>query len=297
MLRIGALIGLHTAHNLLAVFGGVPSLSSFREGHVRSQGAFRHSILAGTFGATQVPLFVALWFCRPKYRRLALAATISGLIIVITANTSGGLLALLAGFGGLLFWRWRGYMRLVRWGTVITIFGLALVMKAPVWYLLARVSDVSGGGGWHRAWVIDQAVKHFNEWWLFGTTYTAHWGPGGEVIAADPNMMDITNQYVLEGVKGGVLKLALFLTIIVQCFKGVGRQLRAEWLEPQARLLIWALGVSLFTHCVGFFSICYFDQIIFVWYWLLAAITTVASTANERVRAAEFQNDAAAAAA
>ena len=116
-------------------------------------------------------------------------------------------MALIAAMVGLALWRWQRYMRLMRRGAVVAILVSTLVMKAPVWYLFARLSEFTGGTGWHRAYLIDQTIAHLNEWWLFGTTYTAHWGPAGEVIAADPNMMDITNHYVMEGIKGGLLKL------------------------------------------------------------------------------------------
>ena len=44
-----------------------------------------------------------------------------------------------------------------------------LVMKAPVWaILIARVSDLVGGGGWHRAFIIDVCIKNFGTWWLIG---------------------------------------------------------------------------------------------------------------------------------
>jgi hypothetical protein len=264
-----------TTHNLLSVFGGVPEITFVRDGHVRCQGAFRHPILAGTFGATQFPLFVALWHYRREDRRLALFATLSSLIIVIAASTSGALMALMAAMGGLAMWKWRSYMRLMRRGVVVMLIGLTLVMSAPVWYLFARLSDITGGTGWHRAYLIDQTIAHFDEWWLFGTTYTAHWGPAGEFIAADHNMMDITNHYVMEGVKGGLLKLLLFIALIVGCFKIIGGAVRAEAERPPAGFLIWALGTSLFAHCLSFMSITYFDQTIIIWYWLLAAISSV----------------------
>jgi hypothetical protein len=262
-----------TAHNLLSVLGGVPEITFIREGHLRCQGAFRHPILAGCFGAAQIPLFVGLWFYRQEDRWLAVAGIASAAVIAVTASSSGALMAVMAAMVGLGLWRWRAYMRVLRWGIILVILGLALVMQAPVWYLFAKLSNIVGGTGWHRAWLLDQTIAHFNEWWLFGTTYTAHWGPAGEVIAADPNMMDITNHYVMEGVKGGLLKLVLFIVIIVRCFGSVGRRLHAEEAESPGRFLVWALGVSLFVHCLSFLSITYFDQSIVVWYWLLAVIS------------------------
>jgi hypothetical protein len=269
------LVEKSTGHNLLSVFGGVPEITQVRDGKLRCQGAFRHPILAGTFGATQFPLFVALWFYQRKYRLLALSASIAGVVIVVCASSSGALMALASALGGLVLWKRRKSLRLVRRGAVAVTIGFALIMQAPVWYLIAKLGNVFGGDGWHRAWLIDQAVSHFNEWWLFGTTYTAHWGPAGEVITTDPNMMDITNHYVMEGVKGGILKLGLFVVIIVVCFKGLGRVLRTESPKSPAGFLIWSLGVALFAHCVSFLSITYFDQIIIVWFWLLAVIASL----------------------
>jgi hypothetical protein len=270
-----------TAHNLLSVFGGVPAITLVREGHLRCQGAFRHPILAGTFGATQLPLFVALGVCWPEYRRLAAAAAVGTLIIVITASSSGALMAAAAAATGLALWRWRFHMRMLRWAAVLIVLGLAMVMHAPVWYLLAKLGNALGGTGWHRAYLIDQAVAHFDEWWLFGTTYTAHWGPGGLVIGADPNMMDITNHYIMEGVKGGLLKLVLFFLIVILCFKSLGRWLLSPAAEAAPALFVWALGVSLFSHCVSFISITYFDQIIVIWYWLLAVVGVLADLSGE----------------
>lgn len=260
-------------HNPLAIFGGVPDLSAIREGHVRSQGAFRHAILAGTFGATEFPLFVSLWFYETRKRWVAFAGVVASLVIVGTAGSSGAIIALAGAMAGLALWKWREYLHLLRRGTVIALILLAILMNAPLWYLIAKMSDIAGGGGWHRAFVIDTAVVHLREWWLFGTTYTAHWGPGGEVIAADPNMMDITNQFVVEGVNGGLLKLVLFVALIILCFKNVGQRLRSEEDEQTTRFLFWGMGSCLFAHCLSFMSIPYFDQMIIIWFFLLACMS------------------------
>ena len=217
-----------------------------------------------------------------SYRSLACVGMGSALVIVITAKSSGALMALMAAVAALTFWKWRAFLPWVRWGVVLGILLLASVMKAPVWYWFDRLSSVTGGTGWHRAFLIDQTIRYFDEWWLFGTTYTAHWGPGGEVTTGDPNMMDITNHYVMEGVKGGLARLALFLGIVVRCFRSFGRHLRVETHDPSTQFFIWGTGVALFTHCVSFLSITYFDQIVVVWYWLLAFASYV-DRANSRV--------------
>jgi hypothetical protein len=270
-----------TAHNLLSVFGGVPEITLVREGHLRCQGAFGHPIIAGTFGATQFPLFAALWFYRRSDRALAFAAIISAIVIATTASSAGALLTIFAGIGGLALWKARGCLGPLRWGALLALLGLPILMNSPVWYLIENASSVVGGEGAYRSWLIDQAIAHFNEWWLFGTTYTAHWGAArGQLISE--NMVDIVNQYVAEGVGGGILKLGLFLVIIISCFKGLGQALRDKRPTSPTGFFIWAIGVSLFTHCVSFFSISYFDQMVVIWTWLLASISCVVGICSLR---------------
>jgi hypothetical protein len=265
-----------TGRNLFYVLGGVGEHGIIRDGKMRCQGAFRHPILAGTYAATLLPLFMGLWFGR-RGRGLAILGGCSALVATLTAESSGAALAMLSGLIGFAFWQVRHHMRLFRWAVVCALVGLALVMNSPVWFLIARVSDFTGGTGWHRSYLIDQAVRHFNEWWLVGSTYTAHWGPGGQVLAADPNNMDITNHYIAEGLGGGVLKLGLFIAMIVSGFKTVGRWVHASEAVPAStRICMWSIGVCLITHCVSFISISYFDQIVVMWYWLLAVISMLA---------------------
>ncbi|MEY2486526.1 MAG: hypothetical protein QOH39_2174 [Verrucomicrobiota bacterium] len=266
-----------TARNVFSMFGGVPAITVEREGTLRCQGAFMHPILAGTYGATMFPLFFGLWFQRGKSKRAALVGAASSAVITLAAGSSGAMLTMVASFIGFALWRYRYHMRRLRWGVVCVVIALSFVMKAPVWYLIARMSDIVGGTGWYRSYIIDQAIAHFNEWWLVGSTYTAHWAPAGQVLAVDPNNMDIINNYVSEGLAGGVVKLGLFLAIIVQGFKSIGRWMRARSVSNSDRLFVWSIGVVLMAHCVSFLSVSYYDQIVVMWYWLLATLSMLAA--------------------
>ena len=279
-LAISMAIEKVTRHNIFSVFGGVPEITLVREGKLRCQGAFRHPILAGTFAATSFPLCIALWFRGGRDRSLGLLGAVASLVCTVAAASSGALFALMGTGLGLGLWWFRTRMRLVRWGTVLGIVGLAFVMKAPVWYLFSRLSEVAGGTGWYRSYIIDQAISHFNEWWLVGSANTASWAPAGEVTVGDPNNMDIINQFVAEGLGGGILKLGLFVAMIVQGFKVVGRCMSDGRLPRQDAIMVWAFGVSLFAHCLSFFSVSYFDQIIVIWYWLLAVMAALFSVAE-----------------
>jgi hypothetical protein len=98
-------------------------------------------------------------------------------------------------------------------------------------------------------------------------------------------MMDITNQYIWEGVSGGIIKLFLFILIIVKSFKTVGLSIKT--IEDKAfsrNILVWSMGISLTVHAASYLSICYFDQMIVFWYMLLAMIAAVPIKHKESCR-------------
>lgn len=267
------LVEYATGRNLFSIFGGVPELTVIRDGKPRCQGPFVTSITAGSFGATLVPLFVCLWF-KEKHKIFSIAGLISATIITIASVSSGPLLSYCFALLGLAMWSFRQHMRFIRWGILFVLITLHVYMKAPIWYLIARISNFIGGHGYHRSQLINQAITHFNDWWLLGTTYTAHWMYS--TLSIDPTMIDCTNQYISEGIKGGLLKMVLFIAIIVICFRELGRALRVMENQPFAvRFTLWSMGASLLAHMVTFTSITYFDQMIVLWYLLLAVISTV----------------------
>jgi hypothetical protein len=273
-LAVPFIVEYTTRKNPFSVLGGVPLLSEIRNGRIRCQGPFQHSILAGTFGATALPLFVGLWAQTSRNRLLATAAILAATIIVLTSASSGPLLAYLVSVIGLLFWYFRSQMKAIRRGIVVLLVALHIYMKAPIWFLISRLSDITGGGGWYRSALIDAAISHLDEWWLIGTDYTAHWMPTG--LALDPNMTDIVNQFIAQGVNGGLLSMGLFIWMIVQCFKATGAAVRNEIMfSSHERFMIWCLGCTILGHVASFFSVSYFDQITIYWYLIIAMIASL----------------------
>jgi hypothetical protein len=255
-----------TGRNAFAVFGGVPDVTIVRDGVLRCQGPFPHSILAGTFAAALVPFFLALWW-QKHGQVLAVVGLISSTIVTLTSGSSGPVMTYACGVLGFLLWKWRFQMQIVRRGIVFCLLGIQLVMKAPVWFVIAHMGVFSGSTAYYRAFLIDQTIRHFFEWWLIGTKYEQPWAP---------LLTDITNMYVRVAFDGGLLTLILFFVILKRCFAGVGRALRAKphRLLPAQRC-VWALGAALFAHTMTFLAVWYWDQNIVNWYVLLAMIATV----------------------
>jgi len=256
-----------TGHNPYALLGGARASMyanvAARDDRFRAQGPFGHSILAGVFGAILLPLFVLLWQRGSKNRWIAALGMVSATVITLTSNSSTPVLAYAGGVLALCLWPIRNWMRVVRWGVVITIVSLHMVMKAPVWHLISRI-DISGGSsGYHRFMLIDQCIRHFGDWWLIGVKSTYEWGW---------DMWDTANQYVGTCDTSGLLAFILFLATIVYSFKYLGKARKRVGNKKQ-QIFLWALGAALFANVVAFGGISYWDQTQVVWYALLAAIS------------------------
>jgi hypothetical protein len=270
---IAAVIGIimswevATGHSPYAMLGGaraaVYATLDIRDDKVRAQGPFAHSILAGTFGAVLVPLFVGLWMRGKKYRKIAALGIISATVITLACNSSTPILGYAAGVLALCLWPIRRWMRTLRWAIVITLVTLHLVLKNPVWHLITRIDITGGSSSWHRFMLIDQCIRHFGDWWLIGVRETGSWGF---------DMWDTANQYVSTCDNSGLIPFILFLAVLVYGFKYLGRARRAAGKDKKAALFNWALGSALFANVVAFFGISYFDQTMVGWYALLAMI-------------------------
>jgi len=135
-----------------------------------------------------------------------------------------------------------------------------------VWALIQRASVIGGSSGYHRYILVDRFFRHFGDWWLLGARNAGDWGYLS---------YDIANQYVGIGESAGLVPFVLFIAIIVYAFKYLGRarQLAADVAD---RRFLWAIGCALLANVVAFFGLSYFDQLIVVWYALLAITSAVA---------------------
>jgi hypothetical protein len=247
--------------NLFGTYlGGAPITPEIREGTARAQATFGHSILAGSFGATLVPLFVWLW--KRKSRMVAIIGIIGSTLMVFSTNSSTPLMAYIAGVLGILAWPMRRGMRFVRWGIVVTIAALAFVMNAPVWFVIAHINVIGSSGGYDRAFLIDTCMRHIWDWWLIGTNQNGNWGY---------DMWDLSDQFVAEAEMGGLFTLICFITIIAGCFSRLGKTRKP--VEPKEQWLLWCLGSVMLANIFAFFGVAYWDQTQIWWFAFLAMIS------------------------
>lgn len=268
-----ALVGWEwtTGQNPFSILGRVGTVVRYT-GLVRCQASFPHSILLGLFWATVLPLFVGLAMTGKK-RIFYMAAASASILIVFSTASSTSLLSFVLIVSLLPLFRFRRYGRQIVYVLCGSTVVLHLVMKAPVWHLISRVSLFGGSTGWHRFNLIDKAIKHFDEWALLGVQSTAHWGWG---------LKDVTNQYIAEGVTGGVVTLALFVYLLVMAVRISGSYSLQPVLK-QKQLLAWCVCVSILGHCVAFVGVTYFGQIKMLWYMMMAIVAFLKDVTDSRM--------------
>lgn len=132
-----------TGRNLFVIMGGIPESPVLRDGHYRAQGPFGVAITAGSFGATLLPLFMSVVFS-PSGLSWGLLGGFTCMAITVASHSSGPLLAFAVGIAAWMCWVLRRNMKMVRWGIVIFIVILQLLMTAPIWFIFSRMSDYLG---------------------------------------------------------------------------------------------------------------------------------------------------------
>jgi len=242
-----------TGRNPFSVLGRVGT--PYREGAYRCMASFPHPIIGGAFWVCLAPLFIGV--AKKAQGKLLCWVALGAVMFLAMASHSstpvGGLgvaLLLMAAYNYRCYGR---HMAIAFFGILA---GLHIVMNAPVWALLSRVTIIAGSTGYHRYLLIDGAIRHFREWALLGTLSTADWGY---------YLFDITNQYILEGVRGGFLTLVLFVAILVMAIRTTAGYSLKNVPDDQ-KWLSWGICTSILTHCVMFIGVGYFGQILILLY-------------------------------
>jgi hypothetical protein len=256
-----------TGNNPYRLLGGQSLVTIVRDGRIRAQGSFGTPILAGTVAATALPILVSIW---RDNKNLALSAMIAALVIIFSTSSSGPIGTMMVAVAVMCVWKWRSRVGVGLVWLVVALIVLHFIKNRPVWYLMALMDFVGGSTGWHRAYLIDMALQHLDEWWAFGTDFTRHWMPYG--LANDPNNCDITNYYIQLGITGGLGLTGALLAIQWRSFRLLGHEImRSPYTgksENREKFRLWCLASALVAHAVTFLSISYFDQM-HVFYWVL----------------------------
>jgi hypothetical protein len=261
VLALAPLVAMEWASgdNPFEILGRVTTL--VRDERYRCQAAFPHSIMLGLFCASLMPLFMG--FAAISKNKSFYVITMAAVLFIIAATASSTpILTAAAVIFFLCMYKLRKYANAAGWGLIFLLLVLHVIMKKPVWHLLARVNVLGSSTGWHRFNVIDQAIKHFSQWAVLGCRSTASWGWG---------LGDITNQFILEGVRGGFITLVLFIIMLAAALKSILKMCLNET-DNAKRFMMWSIFVMLLSHCISFLGVSYFGQITMLYYMSLSIV-------------------------
>ena len=245
--------------SFFSLFG--PVAGEFHRGRFRAAGSFPHFIVMGCFWTLLLPLF----YSRIKTQKNNLLISLAIFAALSNVYFSASSTPVLTVVAIICFWN---IYNIREYGTTIFrlvclgLLALHMVMKAPVWHLISRIDVFSGSTGWHRYILIDNFINHISEWFFLGTKSTGHWGHV---------QSDITNQFVLEGFRGGMITLIIFAFLVYQAVKIPGR-LSLEIEDPEIKWTCWGICVVMLGHFTSFWGISYFGQINMLLYFSLALV-------------------------
>lgn len=267
---VPALVESNTRWNPWSVFGGIREFPTIRQGLVRAQGNSPHPILFGTQWAL-MSIVIAISGSQGKPSLLKKAGLVASFVISVTSFSSTALSVLLIGMFLLPLTILRNYLRWILGACFLSLIPLHFMMNGPVWSLFAKLNLFSGSTGWHRFALIDRAISRFDEWALFGQKSTAHWGPG---------LWDMTNSILLNGMRGGLLGMLAFLSILgiafLQSIRRAEGRLGARL--NQQSTVGWGLCVFMMSAFMGMTSVSFLGGI---WILLFVIFAAAVSLGNE----------------
>lgn len=259
-----------------------------RYGKWRCSASFVHPIVLGTFWALAMPLFYGM--LRISRHKIFYGAVLCASLFMIFASHSSTPIGVLIAEGILIFLFSKRYSTKIGIGAflillVILHFICLALLGMPVWALLGMAKFTSFSESWYRYYLFDSFIKHFKDWFWLGAMDTGPWAPFLKTLPST-NQLDPVNQYVFEGVTGGIWSLLLFLGII-----GSGARILITHYQKavshEGQFLSWCFAVSLAGFIVGFFGISLYGQLNFLWYLLLAVIALIYG--EQRIRPGSFK--------
>ena len=273
-----------TGRNYFAIFGGVDFITVIRDGRLRCGGAFSHPLIAGYFWGVSIPFMATLYDKKGWHRKAAITGTACGLLIVASTASSTPVLGVLAALFGWCFYYVRHRILHIVVGTIGMILALHIYMRAPVWHLIARLNVVGGSTGDHRYRLINGFLTHISDWFFLGVRNTENWGRG---------LKDVTNEFILQAVRGGFVTLVLFVLLISYIMYLLQKRMRAAKDDFGERFVTWNMWVVLFMQCCIFFSLAVFGQAS-VLFFLSLGITAslgLSPVASKEARTAELSEN------
>ena len=241
--------------------------ADMRHGFYRAVGPLVHPILFGTTFVLFLPMIYYLRNERGKWRPVGFFLSITASLGALTSMSAGPWMMLMTCIVCLILERFKKWTKPLVIFLVFAIIGVGIISNRPFYHVIATYANVLGGSGWHRAKLVDLAIEHFGEWWLAGY--------GGRPLGWGPSLgmgwTDITNEYIMFGVKYGMLGVIALVGVLVSSLLKV-RRLHNTTNDPKLKSFYWALGSIVVALMITFNSCAFFGQAFTLFYCILGMI-------------------------
>ena len=242
-------------------------VSRSRFGLARALGPFSHAILFGCCFGIFLPFIYYLRHEKGPWRTWAYVISAIAFVGALSCVSSGGwIMASTVVFCLALEKHKIWAKRLLILFLLLCIF-TGIASNRPFYHVIVTRLNPVAGAGWHRAKLIDLAIERFDEWWFTGY--------GGEDPGWGPVLgmahTDLTNEFILAGVRYGVLGVIALCVVVVTAFRNVLYTYRRTK-DPRLKSLCWSLGSLLLTTIVTWMSVSFFGQMMPLIYFVYGII-------------------------
>jgi len=249
-----------------------------RFGFYRAVGPFNHPILFGGVFAIFLPFLYYLRYQRDSWHTLGYVFTVVALIGAMSSVSAGSWVMVIIILLALAMEQQKHWVKPLLLAFVALCVLIGVASNRPFYHVLVSYLNPLGGTGWHRAKLLDVAIMHINEWWLSGY---GDQDPGwGHYLGM--GRTDITNQFILAGVKYGIWGVIALCSVLVATFRGLSRAYKRS-INPEMKSLYWFLGALMFSVAVTWFSVTFFGQLESIFYFVLGIIASSISLSFQRL--------------
>ncbi len=247
-------------------------LTEGRWGLNRAVGPFSHAILFGGGFAMFLPLIYYLRNEKKEWHSLAYVLSGVALLGALSCLSSGPWVTVLVVVFCLAMEGHKPWVKRMFLFALFSCILIGIISNRPFYHVIASAANPLGGSSWHRAKLIDLAIEHYDEWWRVGYgDQDPGWGP-----SLGMTWTDVTNEYILSGVRYGILGVLALLAVLAQAFRGLAAAHR-KVTQPVSKSLCWAFGSMLFAVAVTWMSVSFFGQLLTLFYCCLGIIGSLSS--------------------
>ncbi len=253
-------------------FKGGRFVSEGRFGLARAVGPFSMAILFGGVFAMFLPLIYYLRHEKGDWRFLTYIISGIALLGALSSMSSGPWVMVIVVVFCLVMERHKQLVKPLFIFLVFSCISIGIASNRPFYHVIASWANPLGGAGYHRAKLIDLAIEHFDEWWMVGYgDKDPGWGPH-----LGMGFTDITNEYIIKGVRYGILGVIALCVVLAKAFRGLISTYR-RMTHPAMKSLCWAFGSLLFSVAVAWMSVSFFGQLMTLVYCSIGMIGSLCS--------------------